>query len=205
MLHVKFDTVDRSRYETITGIEGSFSRFLDGVRILADSGQQYYFQAALTPHHTDRLEEMVEFAIKHRAMKMRFVTIMPTARGRFAEWQFSQVEAGNLMETLAHIKEKYGNIVNYRGVGMSFNSYRLPNADDHPITDCKATRCYMRLTYSRNFVPCNCVRKVSIGSFGVGQLQKVWEGSEIRSLRASSFSCPVRIPKIAPQSGLSTM
>jgi MoaA/NifB/PqqE/SkfB family radical SAM enzyme len=197
-LQVKLDTIDKSRYETITGIKGSFDRFLVGARILKDSGLHYYFQGALTPHDIECVEEMVEFALEHNAWKMKFVTVIPTARGKLADWQFPEADAKNLMERLARLQAKYGRVVDCKGVGVNFSSYRLPNPKDHPITDCKATRCYMRLTYNRNYVPCNCMREVSIGSFSSGQLRSVWNGDAIRSLRAATFTCPVRIPKIIP-------
>ncbi|HEY6249307.1 MAG TPA: radical SAM protein [Candidatus Angelobacter sp.] len=198
VLQVKFDTLDSGRYEAITGIRGSFERFLNGARTLADSSLQYYFQAALTPRDIGSLEGMVDFALKHNAWKIKFVTVIPTARGKFAEWQFSDSEASRLTKELARLSQNYGKVVDFKGVGVTFNSYKLPNPKEHPITDCKATRCYMRLTYNRKFVPCNCAREVTIGPFAVGNMRRIWEGDSIRSLRASSFSCPVRIPKVVP-------
>ncbi len=197
VFQVKFDTIKEKRYEEITGIKGSFKSFVTGMRTLADSGRRYCLQAALTPQDTDDLEEMVKFAIEHKAWKIRFGPVMPMARGKSVDWQFSGIEAKKLLEQLGHLHQRYGEIVDWKESVISLGTYEQPHPEDHPITDCKATRSYMRLTYDRKVVPCNGTRYGCIGEYAPGHLKDIWNGDAIAALRTCGFPCPLRVIKDA--------
>jgi MoaA/NifB/PqqE/SkfB family radical SAM enzyme len=192
VFQVKFDTLREKRYEEITRVAGSFKWFINGVNRLSESGVRYYFQAALTPRDIDCLDGMVDFALEKRASKIKFGPVIPTARGKSVPWQFSKTEAKDLLERLKRLRERYGNIVDWKETAIALGMHEEPNPEAHPITDCKATRCYMRLTYDRKAVPCNSTREMCIGSYAPGHLRAIWNGAAVAGLRASGFVCPLR-------------
>jgi len=195
-LQVKCDTVDAERYEQITGVKGSFAWFLEGAKTLRDSGSNFYLQAAISRHDIHNLEPLIEFGLAHKATKFKIVPVIPTARGKSFDWRFQSSEAEFLSQEIERLQGKYGRFVDHKSVGIGLQTMKLPTATDHPITNCKATRCYMRLTYDKQWVPCNCVREISIGPFQSRNFIETWRGQAMRSLRASSFVCPVRLDRI---------
>ena len=164
----------------------SFGWFLDGAKELKRSGLKYYLQAAISRHDIYALEDMVRFGLAHNATKCKIAPVIPVARGKAIDWKLHRTEAEHLTRELDRLREMYGEFVDHNSVAVGLQTITLNAPSDHPITNCKATRCYMRLTYSKQWVPCNCVREISVGEFRPGSFIETWRGQSMCSLRASS-------------------
>jgi SynChlorMet cassette radical SAM/SPASM protein ScmF len=78
---VSLDGGDAETHEWVRGIEGSFSKALNGVRNLVDAGIDPQIIMTVMRHNVDQIGNLITMAEKLGASSVKFNIVQPTARG----------------------------------------------------------------------------------------------------------------------------
>lgn len=157
-VNVSLDTLDRKRYEAITGSDG-LQTVLSAINKAADAGLRVKINAVLQPGVNDsEWRELLEFA-RERRVDVRFIEMMPIGYGK----NCGMVSGEELLEKM---KEAYPDVTKdetFHGNGPA-EYYRIPGFTGsigfisavHGVF-CKSCN-RLRMTAMGELKPCLCYR-----------------------------------------------
>ena len=171
-IHISLYGKDAKTHEKISGVNGSFERAVQGIKLLAERGVHVGVSVLLVPFNLYQLEDMVALAISLKCTMVRVGLICPIGRARDNQWELTKQEKRWLDKTMIALKEKYAHEI----------AVRWEEEKSGKEHKCGAGFTRWVITANGDVYPCGSLR-VPIGNVVRDELEDICTSPAVRFLQ----------------------
>jgi len=78
---ISIDGINAEMHDSFRGVPGAFDGALNGARLLRDAGVEFQFNTTITKRNVDRIDEILELALKEKASALHIFMLVPVGCG----------------------------------------------------------------------------------------------------------------------------
>lgn len=196
---VSLEGPDAEAHDSLTQVDGSFARTLDGVAILKEAGIHVHTNTTVNRVNAPHLREIVRLARKMGLDRLSMNMVIPCGSAPDAEVTISYTEMADLIGDVRAAA---------RELGIEFMWYSpTPYCIFNPIAarlggkSCAACDGLLSVAPNGDVLPCSSV-PANVGNLMKTRFDRVWNGRKARYWRGKRFAH--RMCKTCPQFNLCT-
>jgi radical SAM protein with 4Fe4S-binding SPASM domain len=169
LVQISLDGSDSKTHDYIRGINGSFDRAVNAIKLLKNRGLRVIVSMTTTPFNIDQIEKVLLIAKENGAMRFRPGPIVPSGRAKTLSWEPSKEHMKIFKEEVRRLYDKYNDqilvdsgdtvitdeqrnlIEGLRNCGAGYTLVAIaPNGDVRPCTGLPADVFYQGNIYRQS-------------------------------------------------------
>ena len=172
----------RRTHDDFRGIDGTFDRAVNAVKLLKDADFSVCISSAITKKNIDEFTEIIDLGIDLGAQHFKTTLFMPAGRGRknIEELVLGPLEAKEFVATLNEKKEEVGDKI---AISSEELYPWLRGTEENPVASegrasstvgCTAGNSSLYITPDGKIAPCPFLREFIAGDAREQSLQEIW-------------------------------
>ncbi len=183
---VSLDGVCAKSHDSFRGVEGTFDKVLQALETLKKAKVVTNVTSVLGKHNFDKIEEIMDIAVKYGAKRVQFLTLSPTGRGAAAQkkYGFSEKHLRIVRKKILDLIFKYWDKIYIDAPMIGFNLLALrtyevlkfKGFESHydVLVGCNAGISKVAIDYLGNVIPCPQYR-TPFGNIRAADFIALWQ------------------------------
>lgn len=182
-IQVSIDSSNEKQHDKFRGINGSFKKSLEALKILANHDCPTVVNTVITKDNIEQLEDIIKLCISLNVRKYRFIKYIPSGRGisNFNQYAISQEQNKKMQKQIEDLKNKYEEYIEV----ADDKSMAFLKGDNQLF--CTAGISTLSIKANGDVVPCSYINENEFvcGNIKKDTLYRIWNGTKIRIFRCA--------------------
>ncbi len=187
---VSIDGADDQQHDRFRMVEGSFSKSMNGIRLLKEAGVEFQINTTVTQHNVHNVKDILDMSVGLEAVAHHLFLLVPTGRAKeMVDQEIDAVEYENLLLWFYRMRDKvslhlkatcaphYYRVLRQearaKGEKVNFKTYGL----DAMTRGCLGGTAFCFISHDGIVQPCGYL-EMNCGDLKISNFDSVWKGSK---------------------------